>query len=191
MASLTDIRTFPFPTLADPEIEDVITAVQILRGESDRQGRQVNPFREADREAFQRDALTGGNRLERVLATLDAIIQENPAAALGAALPGPVGGIASLAGLVEGRRGDRQVGDTLRTLARVATEPSDAGQRIRNLVGRNEDIFRGPIRRGTEQERRLNAAIDRIIESDRESFGRSRERTLQRERATGRAVGPV
>ncbi|MGI9411554.1 MAG: hypothetical protein ACR2OV_15855 [Hyphomicrobiaceae bacterium] len=127
MVDITDIRTFPFPTLADPALQDVITAVQILRGETDRRGRQTNPFTEADRERFQQEALSGGRgRLDRVLATLDAIIQQNPAAALGTALPGPVGGLAGIAGLVEGRIQGRRAGDILRELAGSVTREGRA-----------------------------------------------------------------
>lgn len=120
MASLTDISLFPFPTLASPDIEDVITASQFLREESDRRGRQPNPFRESDRPAFQREAVSG-SRLDRVLAALDALAQERPAAALTFGMGGPIGAVGGLAALTEGRALPQSVGDALRDIARAAS----------------------------------------------------------------------
>lgn len=182
MADPFDIRTFTFPTLADFDQtgqDDVLSSVQILRklarGETDQRGRQTSRFKEADREKFQREALTGDSRLNRVLATLDAIVQRNPAALFGAA-PGPLGMIGGLANIRDMEQTGRKPGDIMRTLARVATQSSDPATRIRDLVEGNPDVFTGNIRSG-----------DRETSADR----RGPERELTRERTTGRASGPV
>lgn len=124
MVSPFDIRTLAFPTLADRSSpEDVLSAVQILRNAASRDGHAPrNRFRESARPEFQRSALTGGSRLSRVLATLDAIVQQNPASALATMLPGPIGAVAGLGALQEGGK----PGDLLRELARATTREGTA-----------------------------------------------------------------
>ena len=171
MADPFDIRTLDFPTLAEPETTDILTAVDTLRrlARGDRDPSLKN-FTAEQREKFQREGLTGENRMDRVLATLDAMVQQNPAAAFAAMLP--AGGITGLGALREAQL-QGGPGNVLARLAEVAGRSSDPAERIRDLIRRNPSIFKGMV-------------------SGKEESGRGRSgRELKREPKTGRVAGPV